>query len=266
MLSDSRGRIETKSSNAARAGSAVRVDCRKKGVLAIASARVHRRARGPLLQTSPGSLRGLRRCCDRLLTRIRNHGLPGVWGIGDSEASKIRRRNSHQHEIRISSRPVQRLLFRLKKPVDHDCIFLDCGPARPARRLAANHRRTGVDRNQGSVRESHSAAVGNAVRIDRAMAHLEPGTRRTDMAPRPAIGAAATAGPINSDTGKKRLLAGKPRGRHQEHQNKGYQESLQHALITARIGLARGGGRRPRRKGAIFDSQKVGELASNKAV
>jgi hypothetical protein len=52
----------------------------------------------------------------------------------------------------------------------------------------------------------------------------------TNVAPRPVIGAAAAAGPINRYPREHRLFAGKPRGRYEQHENKCGQESFHHSL------------------------------------
>src|SRR5205814_10532918 len=140
-------------------------------------------------------LRGLRWSGDRLRPKIRNQSLVRLRGTQDQWPPKIRRRYSHGHEIRIPSRPTERLLFRFEKPVDDERTFFESGPAGAARRFPADDRRARIDGDQSRVGERHSTAVRNAARIDGAMADLESGTGRADMASRPAIGAAANAGP-----------------------------------------------------------------------
>jgi hypothetical protein len=205
MISDSRQRIETKNGREE----------------TTALPRVHRRQPGPVVQTSPRALRGLRWSGDWLLPSIRNQSLFRWQGLGDRGLPRIRRRYSDGHEIRIPSRPTQRLLFRFEKPVDDERIFLERGPARVPRSSAADDGRSRIDRDEDRVGEGHSTAVRNVARIDRAMAGREADAGRTDMASRPAIGTTATAGPINGDACEKRLLAGKPGGGQEQDQNNG---------------------------------------------
>jgi hypothetical protein len=188
--------------------------------------RVHRRRLGPVLQAPPGNLRRLWRNGDRLLPKIRNRNLAELLGRREQRRPKIRRRNSDEHEIRIPLRPAQCLLFGFKKAVDDESATFDRGLAGAARGFAADDRRACIDREQGRVRQRHSTAVRNAARIDCAMAGSEAGAGRTDMAPRPAIGAAAAAGPIDGDAGENGLLAGKPSGRQWQKQCNRNKESF----------------------------------------
>ena len=115
---------------------------------------------------------------------------------------------------------LERLLFGFKKPVDDEGVPFERRPAGTAGCLAAHDGRAGIDCEQGGVRKRHFAAVRNPARIDRAMAGPQPRAGGTNVAPCPVIGAAASAGPINRDSREHRLLAGKPRWRHEQHKNK----------------------------------------------
>src|ERR1051326_3933278 len=122
-------------------------------------------------------------------------------------AAHIRRRDPNEHEIRIASRPAQRLLFCFKESVDDNGIALEGGPAQASRGLAASHRRTGVCRDQSSIWQRNPTSVRNPTRIDRAMARPQARAACSDVLPRPTIRPAAAAGPIDSDAGEDGLFA-----------------------------------------------------------
>ena len=125
----------------------------------------------------------------------------------------MRRRNSHEHEIRIPVRPVQRLLFCFKKPVNDQGASLKNRAAGAPRCLPADNCRAGIDREQSPIGKSDFAAVWNPARIDRAMAGLQARAGGTDMALRPAIRTAAAARPVDRDPRENGFFAGKSRRR-----------------------------------------------------
>jgi hypothetical protein len=113
---------------------------------------------------------------------------------------KIRRRNSHEHKIRVLIGPVKSLLLGFKKSVDDKgASFLRC-PARAPRCLAADHGRAGIDRKQGAIGKRYLAAVRNPAWIDGAVSGPQARAGRTDVPPRPTIGTAASTGPIHGDS------------------------------------------------------------------
>jgi hypothetical protein len=67
------------------------------------------------------------------------------------------------------------LLFGFEKPIDDDgASFKRCAAGAPGG-FAADHRGTGIDREQSPIGKRYPAAVRNAARIDRAMARPEAG-------------------------------------------------------------------------------------------
>ena len=175
--------------------------------------RIHRRL-WPVSHVSPRNLRHLLRCGrNRLQPGILRRGWRDFLRTREEGRPKIRRRNSHEHKIRIPARPAQRLLFCFKKSIDDQGASFKSGAAGASRCFAAHHRRTGIDREQSAIGQNDSAPVRNPARIDGAMAGLQTRSGRTDVTPRPAIRTAATARPVDRDAREEGLLASKDRGR-----------------------------------------------------
>jgi hypothetical protein len=120
---------------------------------------------------------------------------PGTW-----------RRNLHEHEGGVSSRPAQCLSLGLKKSIDDQGVPFERSPAGAPRGFAADHGGTGIDRQQGAIGKYDFTAVRNPARIDRAMAGPQACADCRLVLPRPAIRTAASAGPINGDAGQDGLL------------------------------------------------------------
>jgi hypothetical protein len=141
---------------------------------------------------------------------------------------EIRWRNADEHEVRVAPRPAQGLLLRFEKAIDHDGVAFDCIPPQTSRRLAAPHRRTGIDRHECAVRQDNFAAVGNPPRIDRAVAEMQARARRTNMPLRPAIRSFTAAGPIDSHPREDRLLGGTACWREEQQQQNCGQDFFHH--------------------------------------
>ena len=161
---------------------------------------------------------------ERAPRRGRGHGhgnnLGGFLRLGKRRpASHIRRRDSNEHEIRISPRPTQSLLLRFKKPVDHKGVPFTHGPAGEPRRFSAANGRAGIHRQQGPIGKRHLASVRNASRIHRAMTDAQPGSGRTNMTPGPAIGSFAAAGPVNGYAGQDGLFESVARRSQEQQEN-----------------------------------------------
>src|SRR4029077_12887359 len=96
-------------------------------------------------------------------------------------------------------RPRDRLALCFKKSVDHDGLELARSSSTKTGRFAANHRRSGVDRSAGAIREDNFAAVRNSLGIDSAMSGVQSSA---------GTGVFVTLTcPITGDTCKDRLLA-----------------------------------------------------------
>jgi hypothetical protein len=76
----------------------------------------------------------------------------------------------------MPTRPTERLLFGLEKPINDQGVLLDGGAAGAPGGTATDNRRACIDRNQSRVGKGYATAVWNAARIDGAMANTEPGT------------------------------------------------------------------------------------------
>jgi hypothetical protein len=111
-------------------------------------------------------------------------------------AAEIGGRDSDKHEVRISPRPIQGLLFRLEKPIDHNRVSFERRPAGPSRSLPASDGGAGIDGQECAVRKYDFAAIRDSARIDCAMARAQSLAGGTNMPPRPAIGPAPAAGPV----------------------------------------------------------------------
>ena len=113
-----------------------------------------------------------------------------------------RRNNSKRHEMRMRTLPRECLLTILKEAIDHDGIALHGGVTSQSGRFAIDHGRTAVNRDTSGVREYYFAAIGNSLRIDRAMSIAQ-----TRAIPR---GAELTfASPVNRHTREDGLFARK---------------------------------------------------------
>jgi hypothetical protein len=137
----------------------------------------------------------------------------GFLRLGERRTvSQTGRRNLHEHEIRISAGPTERLLFRFEKAIDHQSVAFERGPAREPRRFSAAHGRAGVDRDQRAIRKRDLAPVRNAAWIDCAMAGAQTSAGRADVPACPRIRPSAAAGPVDRYSGEDRLFAGEPCG------------------------------------------------------
>ena len=145
--------------------------------------------------------RSRRRQKDRRL-----RGFPGLREGGTT--AQIGWRDSDKHEVRIPPRPAQRLLFRLEKSVDDNRVPFERRPAGTSCSFTASYGGTGVDGQERAVRERHFAAVRDPARIHRAMAGAQSLAGRTNMPPRPAIGTAPAAGPVNGNARENGLFHG----------------------------------------------------------
>src|SRR5207302_92677 len=123
---------------------------------------------------------------------------------------RVWRNYFHVHERRIRVCPRERLLFGLKKFVDHDGASLAASASGPTRRLPISHCTSGVDRRKSrSVRQNHPASVRNSFWIDSAMADAQSRTGGGCVLAGVAIGAVSTARPVNRNSGKQRIVPGK---------------------------------------------------------
>jgi hypothetical protein len=140
--------------------------------------------------------------------RPRHESRPKTWGKNWRDSLRPRnrwrpeiwRRNSHEHEIWVPVRPAERLLLGFKKSVNNKGVSFELCPARAPRCFAADHGGAGVDRQQRAIGKRYFAAVRNPARIDGTMSRPQSRAGGTDVAPRPTIGTATPAGPINRDS------------------------------------------------------------------
>jgi len=115
--------------------------------------------------------------------------------------------NLKGHEVGMCVRPCHRLSLCFKKSVDHDGLELARSPSAKTSRFATNHRRSGVDRCAGAIRENNFTAVRNSLGIDGAMSGVQSSAGTGE--------AGALACPVTGDTSQDRLLA-RESGRRQQ--------------------------------------------------
>src|ERR1051325_11362828 len=126
----------------------------------------------------PAGIAGARRYIDS------RSAVPALWGQGDALlGNRFPRYHLYGDKMRMRIRPGESFLFALKKPVDHEGIFLSSCPSATAGRFAADHGRSGIDRDAFHIGKHNGAAIRNLSRINRAMtspqARSIPGGRLT---------------------------------------------------------------------------------------
>ena len=96
--------------------------------------------------------------------------------VGSSYSNDLTKRFHHldPHEVRICGYPRKRLLFRLEKSINNQCISLLCSLSAPARRTAIYNSRAAVDGYTFNIRKNNLAAVGDLFRVHSAMAGSKP--------------------------------------------------------------------------------------------
>jgi hypothetical protein len=199
---------------------------------------IHRRPLA-LLYGLPRNLADWLRRVRALQPRIGGNKLCGALRTRAPPRPKIGRRNSDQHERRIPARPPKRLLFGFEKAIHHQRVAFERGAPGAPRCFTAAHRGAGVDRQQGGIGQSNFAAVRNAARIDGAMACPQACARRADVAPRPVIGPATPARPVDSDSREHGLLPRIRDWRYEHGQAQDYKESFhKSALVNPEVLVA----------------------------
>ena len=166
-------------------------------------------------------------------------------------APRFWRQNSHGHEEWMRVCPQKCLSLGFKKSIDHQgASFEECSPS-AARRFAADHRRAGIDCKQSAIGKRYLAAVRNPARIDGAMSGPQARAGGTDVLPRPAIGTATSAGPVNRDSCEQLLLACKNGGSQKQDQSNSYGESfhlrLRDSIAEFPVALTNSRRRKPQR-------------------
>ena len=103
--------------------------------------------------------------------------------------------------------PSQRLAFGFEESIDDHRVAFGFVAAGETRRLAINHRRSGIDRGKAAIRKDDLAPVGYASWIDRTMTRLQWNAGSGPVLTGKSVGAAAAFCPVNGDAGKNALVS-----------------------------------------------------------